>query len=198
MTIRKARSEDSAQAAPLVFASGPVTFEHIFSRQHGPYIVDFLSKEFADTRTMFSHVHHNVYELDGEVVGSIGSFDVPSHSSTFLGNARAIFISYGWRGILKGLIFELRLVKAPRKGCLYLCHIAVRENCRGKGIAAKMINYMAAQAREGGYQSLSLDVAEQNANALRLYQQMGFKVLARNRSYNKVLDNHLYMEMALC
>ena len=195
MAIRKALSGDSLRAVPLIYSSGPVAFEHIFSRAHGPSVEDFLITAFAGDTTMFSHCHHYVYELDGEVVGSIGSFDVPSHSGTFLANARAIFRNYGLRGILKGLVFELRLVKAPRKNCLYLCHIAVSPDCRGKGIAAQMINFMMAKGREGGYRCLSLDVAEQNSNALRLYQQMGFRVLARNKTYNKVLDNHLYMEL---
>lgn len=202
MGIRKAVGEDSAQIAPLILSSGPVAFEHIFSREHGPYIGDFLQREFADSRTMFSHRHHHVFEIkgdmsDGQLVGSIGSFDTRSHNSTFRGDARAIFTHYGWRGIVKGLLFELRLVKAPRKDCLYLCHIAVRPDCRGQGIAAKMINFMMVKAREGGYRCLSLDVAEQNTNALRLYQQMGFKVLVRSKSYNAVLDNHLYMELDL-
>lgn len=197
MGIRKAISKDSVQIAPLILSSGPVTFEYIFSTRHGPAIGDFLKAEFAQNQTMFSHRHHHVYERDGDVIASIGSFDASSHSGTFLGNARAIFGSYGIRGILKGLLFELRLVKAPRKGCLYLCHIAVLEDCRGQGIAAQMINFMMAKGREEGYRSLSLDVAEQNTKALRLYQQMGFKVLNRNKSYNSVLDNHLYMELDL-
>ncbi|RNL64639.1 GNAT family N-acetyltransferase [Zhongshania marina] len=197
MSIRTAESRDAAQIAPLIFSSGPLAFEHIFSRRHGPAVIDFLNTEFARSRTMFSYLHHHVYEVDGEVLGSIGSFDTASHGATFIGNAKAIFTNYGLRGIFKGLMFELRLVKAPRKGCLYLCHIAVREDRRGRGIAAKMINFMAAKGREGGFRCLSLDVAEKNTNALRLYQQMGFKVVQRNRSYNKVLDNHLYMECDL-
>lgn len=56
---------------------------------------------------------------------------------------------------------------------------------------------MAARAQELGYSTLSLDVAELNIGALRLYQQLGFKIIKRNKSYNGVLDNHLYMEMAL-
>ncbi|MEX1665380.1 GNAT family N-acetyltransferase [Zhongshania arctica] len=197
MGIRKAISKDSVQIAPLIFSSGPVTFDYIFSTRHGPAVVDFLKIEFAESQTMFSHRHHHVYERDGNVVGSIGSFDAPSHSATFLGNARAIFCNYGLRGVLKGLLFELRLMKAPRKGCLYLFHVAVREDCRGQGIAAQMINFMMAKGREGGYRCLSLDVAEKNTNALRLYQQLGFEVVNRNKTYNSVLDNHLYMELDL-
>lgn len=197
MSIRKANGRDAAQMAPLIFSSGPLAFEHIFSRRHGPAVIEFLNTEFVRSHTMFSYCHHHVYEVDGEVLGSIGSFDTASHGATFIGNAKAIFNNYGMRGILKGLIFELRLVKAPRKACLYLCHIAVRADSRGKGIAAQMINFMMKKGREGGYRYLSLDVAEKNTNAFRLYQKMGFKVIQRNMSYNKVLDNHLYMELDL-
>ncbi|CAA0091107.1 Mycothiol acetyltransferase [Zhongshania aliphaticivorans] len=197
MMIRKAVSSDKEQACGLVYSSGPAAFEHIFNRRHGPSVIDFLSAEFAKTKTMFSHRHHYVYELDGEVVGTIGCFDAASHGGTFLANAKAVFSNYGLRGILKGLLFELRLMKAPRKHCLYLCHVAVDPAYQGKGIAAKMINFMRAKAEEKGATYLSLDVAEQNTNALRLYQQMGFKLVNRNKSYSAKLDNHLYMELSL-
>jgi ribosomal protein S18 acetylase RimI-like enzyme len=197
VVIRAARGEDSALAALLVYSAGPVAFEHIFNRVHGRYVVDFLQSEFAKNQTMFSHRHHFVYELDGKVVATIGQFDKPSHDATFLGTARAIWGGYGWRGIVKGLLFELRLVKAPKKHCFYLCNIAVDPAVRGQGIAAKLVNFMANQAKEAGYSRLSLDVAEQNHNALRLYQNLGFEVLQRHKSYNKVLDSHLYMEKQL-
>lgn len=197
MSIRSAQSADSAAATALVFLSGPVAFEHIFNQAHGPHISDFLDCEFAKTATMFSHRHHFVYEDNGRVIASIGGFDKASHDATFIGNAKAIFSQYGWRGILKGLLFELRLVKPPRKGCYYLCHIAVDPDWRGKGIAAKLINFMAARAQTLGYSVLSLDVAELNVGALRLYQQMGFSIVKRNKTYNGVLDNHLYMEKSL-
>jgi ribosomal protein S18 acetylase RimI-like enzyme len=197
MAVRAAQEQDSAAAAELVFSSGPVAFEHIFNCTHGPNIREFLDSEFAKLTTMFSHRHHFVYEQDGRLIATIGGFDKASHDATFMGNAKAIFTQYGWRGIVKGLLFELRLVKPPRKGCYYLCHIAVDPQWRGKGIAAQLINFMAARAQELGYSTLSLDVAELNVGALRLYQQLGFKVIKRNKSYNGVLDNHLYMEMAL-
>jgi len=197
MLIRPAQSDDNLAATSLVFSSGPVAFEHIFNRAHGPDVREFLGAEFAKSATMFSYRHHFVYERDGQVIATIGGFDKPSHDGTFIGNAKAIFTQYGLRGIAKGLLFELRLVKPPRKGCYYLCHIAVNPQWRGTGIAAQLINFMAARAVELGYPVLSLDVAELNAGALRLYQQMGFKIVKRNKSYNSVLDNHLYMEKSL-
>ncbi len=195
--IRPAESQDSAVAAGLVFLSGPAAFEHIFGSGHDPDIRDFLKAEFAKPATMFSHRHHFVYEQDGQLIATIGGFDKPSHDATLMGNAKAIFSQYGWRGIVKGLVFELRLVKPPRKGCYYLCHIAVDPQWRGKGIAAQLIDFMTVRAQGLGYSTLSLDVAELNIGALRLYQQMGFKLVKRNKSYNSVLDNHLYMEKTL-
>ncbi|MDF1690884.1 MAG: GNAT family N-acetyltransferase [Zhongshania sp.] len=195
--IRAAQSGDSADAAGLVFSSGPVAFNHIFNCTHGPDIRDFLADQFAKAATMFSYRHHYVYEQAGQVIATIAGFDKPSHNTTFIGNAKAIFSHYGWRGIVKGLRFEMSLVKPPRKRCYYLCHIAVDPQWRGRGIAAQLINFMAARAKAQGYSVLSLDVAESNAAALHLYQQMGFKIVKCNRSYNGILDNHLYMEMSL-
>ncbi len=194
MGIRKGTTNDNLIASQLIYSSGPVSFDHVFSERHGPHVITFLQNQYALKGSMFSHEHHYLYELDGNVVGCLAYYDKTSHHQTFFHNAKCIWKNYGWRSIAKGLIFEMRLVKAPKKNCLYLSHIAVLAEQQGKGIAKKLIAFAEKKAIENGLNKLSLDVAEQNSGAFTLYQKLGFKIIKRNMSYNQILDNHLYME----
>jgi len=197
MQVIQATPEHANEAHQLIYLSGPVSFEHIFNHNHGPHIQTFLNKAFTSKKTMFSHQHHYVIESHGIAIATIGLFTRKQHDSTFLDNAIWIWRHYGIRSIIKGLTFEYKLVKAPRKECLYLCHIAVNEAQRGKGIASKLVSFAEQEARSKGIETLSLDVAQKNITAINTYLKLGFKQIRTNHSYNAILDNHIYMEKRL-
>ncbi len=197
MNIQPAKQQHAGQASKLIRQSGPAAFDYIFDDAHGPDNLCFLRHEFRTPSTMFSHKFHWVYIENEQVLGTIAIFNKASHNKTFLANALAIFQNYGWRSICKGLKFELKLVKAPKKACLYIGHIAVDKDHQGKGIARQLIEFATQQAKEQGYAKLSLDVAAANQRALSLYLGLGFKKLATHASYHERLDDHIYMEKAL-
>ncbi|NVK39211.1 MAG: GNAT family N-acetyltransferase [Gammaproteobacteria bacterium] len=197
MIIAPAQSKHAESTCELIYQSGPASFDYIFNIQHGPEVRVFLRHLFRTRKTMFSHKHHLVCLHKDQVVGSLGHFSLKSHKKTFWSNACTILLHYGWRSIIKGIQFENRLVKAPKNDCLYLCHIAVKPEFRGKGIASRLILNMKALAKKEGYRALSLDVAQKNQTALNLYLSLGFKIISIQESYNSTLDNHIYMEMPL-
>ncbi len=197
MSIQPATPQHAQSASVLIHQSGPAAFDYIFDSRHGPDIQCFLRHEFRNPGTMFSYKHHFVYLENDQVVGTLAMFDKSSHNRTFLANALAILQNYGWRAIFKGLKFELKLVKAPKKACLYIAHIAVDKNHQGKGIAHQLIQYATEQAQKQGYSHLSLDVAAKNQRAKGLYLGLDFKALVTHHSYHPKLDDHVYMEKAL-
>ena len=197
MSIQPATPQHAQPASVLIRQSGPATFDYIFDANHGPDNLCFLRHEFRNPGTMFSYRHHFVYLENDQVVGTLAMFDKSSHNKTFLANALAIFQNYGWRSIVKGLKFELKLVMAPKKGCLYISHIAVDDRYQGKGIARQLIQYATEQGIKQGYSRLSLDVAAKNQRAKGLYLGLDFKVLTTHTSYHARLDDHIYMEKAL-
>ncbi|MFY0640510.1 MAG: GNAT family N-acetyltransferase [Bermanella sp.] len=197
MIIKPAQPIHAQTACELIYQSGPVAFDFIFNKQHGPDIKVFLRHLFRTRRSMFSHKHHLVCLDKDEVVGTLGSFSLKSHKQTLLANACAIFRQYGCKGVMKGIRFERELVKPPKEDCLYLCHIAVEPSFQSKGIAGKLINQAALKAKELGLNKLSLDVAQKNQRALNLYLSQGFKIISIQNSYNSTLDNHIYMEKLL-
>jgi len=192
--LSPAQAQHGVTASELIHQSGPAAFDYIFSHHHGIPVKRFLEEQFKGKHTMFSHTQHYVYTENNKVIGTLALSDHKTHNKSFTHNAWNIFKYYGWRSIYKGLKFELKLVKPPKKKCLYLYHISVDEQHQGKGIARKLIEFAEQSAKEQHYPLLSLDVAKHNQRALNLYLGMGFNVISTQTSYHKKLDDHIYME----
>jgi ribosomal protein S18 acetylase RimI-like enzyme len=61
----------------------------------------------------------------------------------------------------------------------YICGVAVTPEYRGRGIGRGLMNTARKQAIIHGYDRLSLVVFEENRTAIRLYQDLGYKVVKR-------------------
>jgi len=70
-----------------------------------------------------------------------------------------------------------RYLEAP--GTWYICGVALRPEYRGQGIGTGLMQIARQQAREHGFERLSLVVFEENAGALRLYQRIGYAIIDR-------------------
>ena len=93
---------------------------------------------------------HLVAEVDGLVVGSLDAFARPRPPA---GSMRA----------------------ARRSASI---GIAVDEGWRGRGIGTALMDAAEAWARETGLDALELDVADPNGDAMRLYQRLGYGLVA--------------------
>ena len=58
---------------------------------------------------------------------------------------------------------------------LYIDDLCVDENCRGKGIAAKLYRHVCDYARSIGCQCMSLNVWQGNDRAIAFYQKLGMR-----------------------
>lgn len=59
----------------------------------------------------------------------------------------------------------------------YLHSFRVRPAMRSQGIGAALMNFIEADLVQRGFQELTLNVAEENEGAIRLYQRLGYRVL---------------------
>ena len=156
---------DSAPVQPKVRAATPDDVERIadiyvaMARQHAALDpAEYRVPEHAAVVTRFrtelqaaDEVDlHIVAEVDGTVVGSLDAFmrPLPSDGS----------------------------MRIPRRGALI--GIAVDEGWRGRGIGTALMRAAEAWARKRGYDALELDVADPNGDARRLYERLGYGLVA--------------------
>ncbi len=61
--------------------------------------------------------------------------------------------------------------------------VAVAEGFRRQGVAVALLDHMLAEARQGGVETVWLEVREGNRAAIRLYERTGFLRAGRRRDY---------------
>ena len=59
---------------------------------------------------------------------------------------------------------------------------------RGRGYAGELVEYMLAQARERGLESVTLEVLSENAPAIRVYERAGFRITRRLHSLETIVE----------
>jgi ribosomal protein S18 acetylase RimI-like enzyme len=59
----------------------------------------------------------------------------------------------------------------------YINMLASYPDYRGQGVASKLMDYAAVLASQSDCSTLSLEVFEENENAVRLYRRLGYSVL---------------------
>lgn len=64
-----------------------------------------------------------------------------------------------------------------------LANIAVREEARGRGLGARLLQHALDRARVAGVRTVYLEVRVSNEAALRMYRRAGFRETGRRRGY---------------
>ena len=64
-----------------------------------------------------------------------------------------------------------------------LDNIAVRPDCRGRGVASSLLEAFHRYGKTHGLTTLFLEVRPSNQNALRLYRKFGYTVAGRRKNY---------------
>ena len=76
----------------------------------------------------------------------------------------------------------------------YVGNLAVRPECRRRGIGEALTCAMADKAREKGLSFLTLEVRESNLPAIRLYEKCGYETVGVRRNYyEKPRENALLL-----
>jgi ribosomal protein S18 acetylase RimI-like enzyme len=91
----------------------------------------------------------------------------------FESRSRAHFVAIDDDGRALGVIGMRRRTGERR---VHLIRIGVAPERRGEGLAARLIDAMAALARAGGARRLTLNVYGVNTPAVRAYQKAGFRL----------------------
>jgi ribosomal protein S18 acetylase RimI-like enzyme len=196
LTFRPAEPGDVVPAVPLIHSSGPAMFDWIFNRA-AKTSQDFLTFAFPRGKSEFGFQNHTVAVLHDAVIGTIAFF---THADTkrftraalieipkFYGPFAAISV------MRRGLKTETAL-SPPKNGQLYIAHVGVAEKLRGKGIGTAMMRYALEHNGKDPNLIPTLDVADTNPGAQRLYERLGFKVSAHLAPIDPSVPGHYFME----
>ncbi|HUO95921.1 MAG TPA: GNAT family N-acetyltransferase [Steroidobacteraceae bacterium] len=204
LSFRPAGAADADAAVPLIYSSGPATFDYVFAPAGADQALRFLHAAFRGGRGEFGHLNHVVALADGAIVGVGAAWDGRATLRFTLAAAAQILRFYGPVGaagvIARGLAVE-RVIRPPRGDELYVAHLGVREDCRGRGVGAALTRHLLGCADRARHRIASLDVAVTNPRAEALYARLGFSVLALRRSGlargDSVVPDHRRMTLAL-
>lgn len=64
-----------------------------------------------------------------------------------------------------------------------MMNIAVRDDCRGRGIATALVKELLELLRRNGNYQLTLEVRASNIPAIKLYEKLGFSQVGRRPNY---------------
>lgn len=100
------------------------------------------------------------------------------------GHVADVLVSRGFLGgvVMGGVIMGFAISRVVLDEAELLT-IALDREARGRGHGARLLRHHLARVRQAGATALLLEVAADNAAALRLYRGMGFEEFGRRKGY---------------
>ena len=179
VTLMPATSQHPTLAAELIHATEP----HIFGYLHGHdmnLVHGHLGHQWQQAEGIFSHRHCTAAMVGEDLVGIELGFDAAQQEAAtgpFIEHAMA-FLDEAQFAHLAGWFEHGRFVlPAVPDDAWYLQHLAVVDAARGRGVGERLLANAIERVRSDGYTSMHLDLFAENP-ALRLYERMGFRVIA--------------------
>ena len=167
--LRRATREDCRQIAELmeITGEGIPTYLWSLSAKEGQQPLDVGTERAAHEDANFSYRNAVIAEHNGEVVAMVLAYRLPEAEE------HANFAELP--ELLRPLV-ELELL-VPRS--FYINALATLPGYRGRGLGSELLEVANRLALEVGCDELSLEVFEQNAGAVRLYERHGYRIVAR-------------------
>ncbi len=202
MDFRHCTPEDKNDVVPLIYSSGPKTFDYVFSLDYASQSQDFLHYAYQCKQGQFSFSEHTVATVENSIVAG-GCLTSGNQMLKHLWhNLVQIFAFYGVlkgvRVLRRGLKVE-RIIPPPSKNTAYICNLGAA--VKGKGYGSMLIEQFEQWAREDNHNIIALDVADSNTHARRLYDRLGFVSEIYRPAFDEarwgLLEGHTYMEKSI-
>ena len=198
--LRPSKKEEVTQAVPLIYSSGPPSFEYVFKNDK-VVAQDFLRYAFVREGGEFSYQNHYSLYWEDKMVGIGSVFDAKQANGFTLADAMNIFRFYkfGSLGPVKSGLKVEKLILLPAKQEIAIAHLGIEPAMQGKGLGTKLIELLKGKADKTADSIWVLDVSEENPRAKALYDRLGFKVTKKNDSTLKnkysYVANHFRMAL---
>jgi ribosomal protein S18 acetylase RimI-like enzyme len=173
--VRKARQEDAAVAARLLFESAPDMYLR-FSGDRERALAT-LERAFCEPGNLASGDVTWLAEMDGRPAAVMAGFPVTqaaARSRAYLGLTLRGTPFWRWPGVLSLYWLGGRASPAPRNESFYIDALATDPEFRRRGAARALLDEAERQARTHGLPAVSLDTTMNNEGARALYAAVGF------------------------
>lgn len=165
---RPARRGDCAAIAQLYSIASDGVADYIWTQlaESGEDIFEVGRKRYEREGTAFSYQNCTIVEKNGEVVGMLVAF--PMFSDPSEQETDPVLAPYS---------------KLEEDNSYYICGVALFPAYRGLGLGHQLMALAEQQARDRGFEKLSLIVFEENSGAKRLYKKLGYHEVGREAVY---------------
>ena len=167
VTLRPAQQGEARIVARLlqIAADGMADYTWSTIAEAGEDLLDIGERRVARSGVEMSFENATLAEADGKVAGMMLGYPVPDGEVPVAApDADPILAP---------------LIELEQPNSFYICALAAFECRRGLGLGSRLLQVAEAQAADHGLDTMSLIVFEQNVGALRLYQRVGYKEVAR-------------------
>lgn len=166
--IRPARREEASTVVPLLFQAMKEIAVKLAGTDNPGVVQSLFEHFFQQDVNQYSYKNALVYEDEEGIGGMILSYD---------GDDLDLLRDPVLDHIREHLQNDFVPGRETGNGEYYLDSIAVAPGRQGKGIGKQLIAAAIEKARQEGQSSVGLLVHEHNADALRLYERLGFKAV---------------------
>ncbi|MEE1944711.1 GNAT family N-acetyltransferase [Pedobacter sp. KR3-3] len=180
--IRQATLADAKAIATLTVAAMPDLAMQFCASNHIDDAIRLLEHFIALEGNQYSYHNALVYVADGEIAGSISGYD-----GAQIKQLRQPFFAYLQENYHPNG-FEMEY--ESELGEYYLDTISVSPLHQGKGIGKSLIKAALQHAKALGHSKAGLLVDEENPDARRLYEKLGFEAIGHKILLGK-MHHHL-------
>lgn len=177
--VRKARQEDVAAVAQLLFDSAPDMYERFSGGR--PRALATLEEAFRGQGNVASHEAVWVVELDGRIAAAMSAFPVaeaPERSREYLRLTLRGTPFWRWPGTLRLYSAGGRASPSPREDSFYIDALATNPALRRRGAASALLEQAETEARARSLPAVTLDTTINNEASRALYARAGFDEVA--------------------
>ena len=183
INIRKAQKEDASQIAELFMLAWPV--EDIMNSNGITYhqLHESMTEVAARQQTIYSYENTFVAEVGGRIVGAMCAYDGADYQKLKQPIVDILGSDSGFAQL-----------KETEAGEFYLDSVGVREEYRGRGIAAQLFAAQIERAKSLGHKIAGLIVDEGKPQAEALYSRLGFRHIDKKDFFGHMMK-HMVMNL---
>lgn len=178
ITCQPAQPADASHVSRLIYDSFPKMAAFIIGLGDAEQAKKILAKLFEQPGHRFSYEFTRIITQGNRVIGMFIAYPGSDLAGLNWRLARLLIKQYSLAGKLKLIQRGLPLIFIQEAASdeYLLSHLALKKGQRGKGIGAQILPYLETQAKQAGYQKLSLMVTIDNQDARRFYERHGFHI----------------------